>query len=104
MIKDFNLDIYLEMNKLILVSLNYSILLFPHNSRADFAKLQSANNENEIVVCSLPNTGYVWCSTPNVEPWMTRFKLFYGLDQEAQIKVVTPQEMDKYIEEYEENK
>ena len=99
----FSMGVTVIVQAFIFINIFYPIHKYDQK-RADFAKLQSANNENEIVVCSLPNTGYVWCSTPNVEPWMTRFKLFYGLDQEAQIKVVTPQEMDKYIEEYEENK
>ena len=67
--------------------------------RNEFAKIQSENKEDTIVVCYLPNIGYVWCSSPGKEPWPTRYKLFHELEN-VPIKVVSPEEMDKYYEEY----
>ncbi len=67
--------------------------------RNEFAKLQSENKEETIVVCYLPNIGYVWCSSPAKEPWPTRYKLFHELEN-VPITVVSPEKMDEYYEEY----
>jgi hypothetical protein len=68
--------------------------------RNELAKLQSLNNEKTIVVCDLPDEGYVWCSSLERAPWPWRYKLFHQLDGKIPVTVVSAEEFDKYYEEY----
>ncbi len=71
--------------------------------RNEFAKQQSNDNKTEIIVSSLPNEEYLWTSSPVYEPWKTRYKLFHELKDNSDIKVVAPEEFDKYYEIYNKN-
>ena len=58
-------------------------------SRTKLAKAQSNKNTKEIVICDLPNEEFMWECTPKEDYWITRYKLFYGLDEDAKIKIVS---------------
>lgn len=68
--------------------------------RTEFAQQQSADNKKQIIISSLPNSDYIWMETPIEEPWITRYKSFYGLNKDSAIKVVSPEELDEYYEKY----
>lgn len=68
--------------------------------RNEFAKRQSDNGDSQIVVCTLPNDSFLWVSSPENEPWGTRYKLFYGIREDAQLKVVDQAAFDAYYESY----
>ena len=68
--------------------------------RNEFAKVQSDNKEEIIVVAELPNKEFLWTSTPLKEPKEMRYKLFHGLRQEAKIEIMKPAAFDEYYENY----
>lgn len=68
--------------------------------RSSFARLQSEQQEEEIVICSLPNEQYLWVSSPTTNSLARRYKLFYGLREDAKLTVVTPEEFDAYCRDY----
>ena len=70
------------------------------STRNEFAKLQSDNGEENIVIAWLPNTEYLWTANPKSEPWITRYKLFYGINQDAELDVRTTKNFDEYYENY----
>ncbi|MBO7217458.1 MAG: hypothetical protein J6V50_02020 [Clostridia bacterium] len=70
------------------------------SKRNEFAKLQSDNNESNVIVSFLPNDSYLWTSSPTGEPWIERYKLFYGLKDDVNITVLPSTEFDKYFETY----
>ena len=71
-----------------------------NEKRNDFAKLQSDNGEKTVYICELPNKPYLWTSSPTNEPWIERYKLFYGLEKDVQFKFVTENELDKIIKNF----
>ena len=72
--------------------------------RNAFAKRQSDNGDSQIVVCKLPNEEFLWVSSPEYDPWNTRYKLFHGIRQDAQLKVVDLAAFDAYYESYGEDR
>ena len=68
--------------------------------RNKFAKLQSDRGESQIVISSLPNEKFLWISSPSEEPWITRYKLFYRIREDAELVVVSPEEFDQYYYTY----
>lgn len=52
--------------------------------------IKDSQQKDTIEVQQLPYKAYVWCSDVGAdqEPWSTRFKLFYGIDQNVSIKMV----------------
>ena len=101
----FNKTILVALAAVLLVqAVAYVSIFLPiyryDSKRNDFAKLQSENGERTIVVSALPNDSYVWTGTPTAEPWVTRYKLFYDLEEDAQIQVLDPEAFDTYYKEY----
>ena len=68
--------------------------------RNEYAKIQSDNGEKKIVICNLPNEAYLWVSTPVIELWSERYKLFYGIAEDAELKVIDYTEYEAFIEQY----
>ena len=68
--------------------------------RNELAKMQSDNNEEAIIVCDLPDKGYVWCDLLEKEPWPWRYKLFHQLNEDIPVTTVTAEEFDKIYDEY----
>ena len=44
-------------------------------------------NKTEVSVPRLPYSDYIHTPNPTSEPWITRFKLFYGLDDSVALSV-----------------
>ncbi len=67
-------------------------------ARISYARQQDAQGAEIIYVFELPGSKYLWCSSPSEEIWAERFKLFYGLNPDAEIKVVSFEEFIKLTE------
>ena len=51
--------------------------------------IDDAKNKKDVIkVEELPYKDYVWCSDVGEEPWSTRFKLYYGIDEKVKIKMI----------------
>lgn len=66
--------------------------------RNNFAKEQSRQGQKEILICPLPDKGYLWTSEPENDPWDKRYKLFYGLEKDVTFKFITQEELFTAIE------
>lgn len=62
--------------------------------RIDSARMQSEAGEKTIVVCELPFAEYVHMPSVEKELWCQRFKLFYGLNADAEVYAVSPEAFD----------
>ncbi|MDO4743020.1 MAG: DUF6056 family protein [bacterium] len=105
-IKDTNYKLIfsgLAIAVLILAVFHINIFLTVYKydvKRNEFAKLQSDNNERQVVVCILPSPDYVWLSSPTPGRWETRYKLFHGIREDATISLMSVPEFDEYYENY----
>lgn len=68
------------------------VLLYGVVARADYARFQTVNrgidnNATTITVRELPCSNIIHCANPEEEIWATRFKLFYGIDENVTIVV-----------------
>lgn len=68
--------------------------------REAYVQKQVEQGYEEITVCKLPYTSYVWYGDPTTEPWGERFKLFYGLEKETELTFLTYSEFNKWAEEF----
>lgn len=68
--------------------------------RIEYAHRQIDNGETTVYICDLPNTAYMHVGTPKQKMWTDRFKMFYGLDENVEIKVMNYNEFDKWAAEY----
>ena len=72
--------------------------------RNELAKIQFENGEKTVVIAKLPHSKYIWMGNPDEKLWKDRYKLFYGLDESAGIKLVSAEEFDEFYESYCEEK
>lgn len=49
---------------------------------------QVAAGKTSVEIRHLPYESYLWTSTPEAEPWIERYKLFYGLPEDLELKAV----------------
>ena len=49
---------------------------------------QVAHGKKSVEILHLPYESYLWTPTPESEPWLERYKLFYNLPEELEIKAV----------------
>ena len=68
--------------------------------RNEFAQLQSANGEEEIVIKKLPDASRVWTGTPHNDLFEYRYKAFYGLNEEAELVIVNDKEFNEFYDNY----
>lgn len=68
--------------------------------RNEYAIMQSELGYEKITVCKLPYNSYVWTGDPSHEPWIERYKLFYGVNPDAEIELVSYKEFDKWAENF----
>ncbi len=68
--------------------------------RNEYAVRQSELGYEKITVCKLPYNSYVWTGDPSHEPWIERYKLFYGINPEAEIELLSYTEYDKWAEKF----
>jgi len=58
----------------------------------DYQRIQKAiadgKTKKSITIEELPYKDYVWASDAEEEPWSTRFKLYYGINEKAKITMV----------------
>lgn len=67
------------------------------SQRTRFAKFQSDRGDSTIYICTLPNEDYLHSSSPTYGNRLERFSLFYGLREDAQLELVSWQELDVMI-------
>lgn len=68
--------------------------------REEYVQKQMELGYDEITVCKLPYTSYVWYGDPTSEPWGERFKLFNGLDKETKLICLSYSEFNKWAAEF----
>lgn len=68
--------------------------------RTEFVKNQVAAGDEKIWVFDLPNSDYLWNSLPRGNTLTTRYKLFYELDEDLEIRDISYEEIAWMIEEY----
>lgn len=66
----------------------YGTIAKNNYERVSLAVLASKNGKHTIKVQELPYKNYIWFSDAQAEPWATRFKLFYGIDENISIKMI----------------
>lgn len=69
----------------------YGTISKNHNERVEKAQADAAKGKTTIEVQELPYKNYVWCSDLTESVWSTRFKLFYGIDENIEIKQIPHQ-------------
>ena len=62
--------------------------------RLNFIREQAAEGKQDVLVGILPNSDYLWDSTPVGGNLTQRYKLFYGLDVELQFTCVPCSELN----------
>lgn len=68
--------------------------------REQYVQKQVEQGCEEITVCKLPYTSYVWYGDPTTEPWGERFKLFNGLDTDVKLNFLSYSEFNSWAEQY----
>ncbi|MDR1018172.1 MAG: DUF6056 family protein [Lachnospiraceae bacterium] len=84
--------IYLFSVPIIIIS--YLFLLYVYSKIWIFQKNTVENIKHDVqcgnksvIIQKLPYDGFVWTGDPSQEPWNTRFKLFYKIPKDVNIKV-----------------
>lgn len=75
------------------VQIHYPIYYYD-GLRLDFLKLQEAEGKQQVLMCDLPNSDYLWTPTPGGESWIQKYKLFYGLDEDLQFEFIPYEELE----------
>lgn len=68
--------------------------------RNEYAVKQAEAGYETVTLCKLPHKAYVWTGDPDKKPWNTRYKLFYGLDQNITFEFLDCKEFDKWASEF----
>ena len=76
-----------------LAGLCFYLNIFTSAYQTDRARLariekQVAKGKTSVEILHLPYESYLWTSTPEREPWIERYKLFYGLPENLELKAV----------------
>lgn len=76
-----------------LAGLAFYLNIFSSIYEVDHARLariqrQVAAGKTSVEIIHLPYESYLWTSTPEMEPWIERYKLFYGLPENLELKAV----------------
>lgn len=61
--------------------------------RTDFAKKQSDNGSEIIYICELPYENYIWMDVPENELYTERFKKYYSLNENTELKIIDYDEL-----------
>ena len=75
------------------VGLLFYLSIFTSVRQAERDRLAHIQKEleqgkREIEILHLPYESYIWVPTPTEEPWGERYKLFYGIPEDVQLKAV----------------
>lgn len=65
--------------------------------RLDYIQEQAAAGEKNILMCDLPNSDYLWVSTPFNDGWINKYKLFYKLDEDIVLNCIPYEEFDIWL-------
>lgn len=71
-----------------------------YTERTAFAKQQSVNGESVIYICELPYENYIWMDVPETELYVDRFKKYYNLNENAELKIIDYDDLREKIENY----
>lgn len=110
--RDLNLDIkFKSLIFLIFVAVSigfityYMIIYIPvnkyHRLRLEYMEKQLDMAYTEIVVPNLPHQTFLQCGDITVWYWQRCFKNYYGIDQSIKFKVLSPEEFDEWVTEFE---
>ncbi len=80
----------------------YSSIHYFDVKRSEYAVKQAEERSKNVIVCNLPYPSYVWTGDPEVEPWSTRYKLFYGIDKDVTFEFISREEFKEFMKSYEE--
>ena len=94
--------VFLTVSSVMLVYLVavYGTVCYYNVRRNEYAVRQNELGYEKITVCRLPFTAYVWTGDPDREPWAERYKLFYGLEPDAQLEIIGYKEFDEWKENF----
>ena len=67
----------------------YATIAVCNNERIEKAQQEAKAGYDIVEISPLPHKNYVWCSDVDEEVWAQRFKLFYNIDENVQIKQVS---------------
>ncbi len=70
------------------------------NMRCEYIAKQNTNHEKVVKVTKLPYDDYLWGSTPGSDLWKDRFKVYYNIDENAEVKYIEPQKYKTFAENY----
>ena len=62
--------------------------------RLDYLRQQEAEGKQQVLMCDLPNSDYLWTPTPGGESWINKYKLFYGLEENLQFEYIPYEELE----------
>lgn len=87
------------LQMLLSFSMFYTIYQYDQK-RIAFSQMQSDAGAKRIVVSELPFGEHVHMHSLKENMWHQRYKRFYGLDSEAELVMVKPEEFDRIFAEY----
>ncbi|MBR3149485.1 MAG: hypothetical protein IKF64_04870 [Eubacterium sp.] len=70
------------------------------NMRSEYIEKQNANHEQTVMVTTLPYDDYLWTSSPGSKMWIDRFKIYYDIDENAEMKYIDDSKYKKFAEKY----
>lgn len=79
---------------------NYYPIHVYYEKREDYVQKQAEMGYQNIVVCKLPNSSYVWHGDPDAEMWNDRYKLWNDLDENVTLELMNYKEFDKWAKEF----
>lgn len=90
----------------VIASSSNFIRIYATVHKYDNARIQAAvtqaQSSDEIKLCKLPYSSYLWLSTPYDEMWEERYKAFYGIDTNKKLEIVEFNEFDADTKTYNE--
>lgn len=94
-------SLLISLTSIIFYSVVYSNMKAVEIKRDEYISKQLEQGYTEITVCNLPYLSYLQCGDLKANLWQTRYKKFHGIDTSVKFKIVSSEEFDKWIEEFE---
>lgn len=66
----------------------YGYIYKSDRDRIEYINKQINNGKEIIEIKALPYPNYVWVGDPKIDIWNDRYKLFYGIDDKIEIRVI----------------
>lgn len=80
--------IFITVSLYVYLTSIYLYIYKEDKERLDYIHREIENNKKSIEIKELPYSNYVWTGNPSGTIWNTRYKLFYDIDEDIEIKVV----------------